>query len=139
MTLFDRTTIPTLGRALEAYTLRHKAIAANIANAGTAGYTPQRVRFEEQLASAEGETPGIPGAVTDARHIPLGVTMPADAQAVVEDTPASAGDPLASGINSVDIDQEMAELAKNQIRYKFSARLIGEAFRALQMSIRGSL
>jgi flagellar basal body rod protein FlgB len=65
--------------------------------------------------------------------------MPADAQAVVEDTPASAGDPLASGINSVDIDQEMAELAKNQIRYKFSARLIGEAFRALQMSIRGSL
>ena len=31
-------------------------------------------------------------------------------------------DPLSSGVNNVDIDYEMAELAKNQIRYKLATR-----------------
>jgi flagellar basal-body rod protein FlgB len=139
MTLFDRTTIPTLGRALEAYALRHKAIASNIANAGTAGYSPKRVSFEEQLSSSEGTPSLLSGTTTDQRHIPIGLQPASEARALIEETPASGGDPLASGVNAVDVDQEMAELAKNQIRYKFSARLIGEAFRGLQKSIKGSL
>ncbi len=143
MKLFDRTSIPTLGRALEAYSLRHKAIAANIANAGTAGYVPKRVRFEEELASSlsAGAAPGaesstLTGSVTNEHHMPIGRAPDGDVRPSIEDVP---GESLASGINSVDIDQEMAELAKNQIRYKFSARLIGDAFRGLQKSIKGTL
>jgi len=138
MKLFDRTTIPSLGKALEAYTLRHKAIASNIANAGTADYSPKRVRFEEQLAAAGGSSSGLRGATTDQHHLPIGLMPAADARPVLETLPSAPGDPLASGINSVDIDQEMADLAKNQIRYKFAARLIGEAFRGLQKSIKGT-
>ncbi len=138
MKLFDRTTIPALGKALEAYSLRHKAIASNIANAGTIGYIPKRVRFEEELSSAGTAGPLLQGATTNEHHLPIGPSTTPGADPVVEDVPSGAGDALASGANSVDVDQEMAELAKNQIRYKFSARLIGEAFRGLQQSIKGT-
>ncbi len=54
---------------------------------------------------------------------------------------ASAGlspiDPNDGVPNNVNIDNEMAELAKNQIRFKFSSKLLGETFRGLQKSIRG--
>ena len=41
-------------------------------------------------------------------------------------------------MNNVDLDQEMAELAKNQIRFRFSTRILGDSFRGLQKSIRGT-
>lgn len=137
MKLFDLTTIPALGRALNAYALRHKTIAANIANAGTVGYVPKRVSFEEQLASDTGDQGALRGATTDPRHIPIGIASVTDAQPRVEDD--KSGDPMASGVNGVDIDQEMGELAKNQIRYKFAARLTSQAFQSLEKSIRGTL
>ena len=138
MKLFDLTTIPALGRALGAYALRHKTIAANIANVGTADYIPKQVNFEEQLSSEDGEQLSLRGTTTDARHIPIGVSSATDAQPYVEDVKAPNGDGLASGVNGVDIDQEMSELAKNQIRYKFASRLAGQAFQALEKSIRGT-
>jgi flagellar basal body rod protein FlgB len=46
---------------------------------------------------------------------------------------------MASGFNDVDIDHEMAELAKNQIRFKFGARIMGEMFKGIQKAIRGTL
>ena len=48
------------------------------------------------------------------------------------------GDPLASGVNNVDLDHEMTELAKNQIRFRFAARLMADTFRGIQKSIRGT-
>ncbi len=136
MKLFDLTSIPALSRALTAYSLRHKTIAANIANAGTAGYTPKQVNFEEQLTSQTGDGTSLHGTTTDPRHIPIGISSATDAQPYVED--ANVTDADASGINGVDIDQEMGELAKNQIRYKFASRLTSQAFQALEKSIRGT-
>ncbi len=138
MKLFDFTTIPALGRALSAYALRHKTIAANIANAGTAGYVPKQVNFEEQLGSDDGDQLRLSGTATDPRHIPIGITSATQARPYVEDVKSPDGDALASGVNGVDIDQEMGELAKNQIRYKFASRLTSQAFLALEKSIRGS-
>ena len=45
-------TTELVSRALDAATLRHAALAANIANATTEGYRPLHVAFEEQLAAA---------------------------------------------------------------------------------------
>jgi flagellar basal body rod protein FlgB len=52
--------------------------------------------------------------------------------------PSPAGQGIASGVNGVDIETEMAELAKNQIRFKYAAKLLGEQFRGIQKSIRGT-
>jgi hypothetical protein len=43
--LFGKTEIPNLEKALDAYSLRHKAIASNIANATTPGYKKVEVKI----------------------------------------------------------------------------------------------
>ena len=71
--------------------------------------------------------------------MPIGGQAAPAAMPVVQTEPSGElTDPLASGVNNVDLDGEMAELAKNQIRYKFAARLIGDTFRGIQKSIRGT-
>lgn len=140
MKLFEATKIPVLGRALDAYSLRHKAIATNLANITTPGYRAQHVTFEEQLQGALGPD-GLTGAATHPNHIPIGQNSVATVQPAVEQQDAVSNprqDAMASGLNNVDLDQEMAELAKNQIRFRFSARLLSETFRGLQKSIRGT-
>jgi flagellar basal-body rod protein FlgB len=140
MKLFDLTNIPLLSRAMDAYSLRHKAIASNIANIGTSGYRARSVQFEEELAAASRANRGGLAA-TDERHFG-GASSSGVPEPVMTDIPTgngAAADPHASGMNEVDLDYEMAELAKNQLRYKFSARLIADTFKGIQKSIRGSL
>lgn len=139
MRLFDGTKIPVLNRALDAYVLRQKVIAGNLANIATPGYKAQSVKFEEELSGAL-QSGSIPGMTTNARHLPIGGSSTAGVTASVQTVPTGdQNDPRASGQNNVDLDQEMAELAKTQLRFKFAARLIGDTFRGIQKSIRGTV
>lgn len=138
MRLFDGTKIPVLNRALDAYALRQKVIAGNLANIATPGYKAQSVKFEEELSGALQNS--IPGTTTNARHMPIGGSSVANVTPTVQTTPSGDDvDPRASGMNNVDLDMEMAELAKTQLRFKFAARLIGDTFRGIQKSIRGTV
>ncbi len=140
MKLFDTTKVPLLGKALDAYSLRQKVISSNIANITTIGYRAKSVTFEDQIAGSMQEGM-INQAVTDQGHIAGAAPDPAVTSPQVVDAPTENtlnGDPLASGLNNVDIDSEMANLAKNQIRFKFAARLLTDTFRDIQDSIRGS-
>ena len=138
ISLFNKTNIPLLGKALDAYNLRQKVIASNIANIGTVGYRSQKVSFEDELSGfMQGSQ--IAGTQTNERHIQIGVPAPADADARVVDARKSGdgSDPRASGVNDVDIDNEMADLAKDQIQFRFAARMVTTVFRDIQKSIRG--
>jgi len=136
--LFNSTNIPLLSKALDAYTLRHRTISSNIANISSAGYRAQEVSFEDQLAASRAQG-GVGVAVTDPRHIATSADNPADVTPSVHDVPLPAGAAAnASGVNDVDIDTEMAELARNQIRFRFAARLLAGTFKDIQESIRGS-
>lgn len=138
MRLFDGTKIPVLNRALDAYALRQRVIAGNLANIATPGYKAQSVKFEEELSGAL-QGGSIPGVTTNARHIPIGGQGATGGGATVQTSPVGGQtDAMASGMNNVDLDQEMAELAKTQLRFRFAARLIGDTFRGIQKSIRGS-
>jgi flagellar basal-body rod protein FlgB len=137
MKLFDSTTIPLLSKALNAYTLRQKTTSANIANIDTVGYRAQAVTFQEELQSAN-QTPVVPLSTTDKNHITPSDTA-IQGSSVVD--AASAGlctnDPYASGVNNVDIDHEMSEMAETQYRFKYASRMMAETFRAIDKSIRG--
>jgi flagellar basal-body rod protein FlgB len=138
--LFDKTRIPLLETALNAYALRNKVSAENIANINTVGYKSKSVSFEDELSGALHQTPS--GARTNERHIPLGNSAGPDSSARIIEDRSGTGTPtdeLASGVNNVDIDHEMAELAKNQIRFRFAARLVSESFKGIQKSIRGQV
>ncbi len=75
---------------------------------------------------------------TNEKHIRIGAKdlNEVEPEIVRENSPYNS-DSLASGVNDVDIDYEMVELAKNQIRYKLAARLMAESFRGIQKSIKG--
>jgi len=141
MNLFENTRIPILSKALDAYSLRHQVISANIANIGTPGYKSQNVEFESALSTAMSNGV-VTGRVTNERHMGIGIQPKSfNGQiSIVENTPGHLDeDELKSGINDVDIDVEMAELAKNQIRFKYASRLLGDSFRGIQKSIRGTI
>lgn len=103
--------------ALDAANLRHQAIANNIANAGTPGYTPLKVNFEEQLSAfrrcAEGSADDVRGALR-------GV------QGFIEEDLAAAG----SGASNVMLDMEVVKLSQNVVHYQSLLRALGN-----QMSI----
>lgn len=50
--MFDSVTINAASTALDAYSMRQRAIADNVANINTPNYTAKRIKFEEALSQA---------------------------------------------------------------------------------------
>lgn len=119
----DRTSIPILTKALDAYTLRQRAIADNIANSETPGFRRREVRFEEELRRALGE--GIRGRRTDPRHIPIG-------RPKVEEVR-----PRLVRANDVDVELEMVRLTKNYLKYISAIEVLKRRLRDIKLSIEG--
>jgi flagellar basal-body rod protein FlgB len=101
---------------------RHEVIAGNVANLDTPNYTRKDIRFREILNAY---LPGGSGArltATHANHI-----FPDGRQsAAVRDTG-----------EEVDIDQEMMEMAVNQLSYQASATMLGKKLDSLRTVIEG--
>ncbi len=111
--------------------MRHKVIADNIANVNTPGFKKSDVVFEEKLAEAmSGRKATL--TRTHARHLP-GRQGDAFAPSIVTDTRTS----LRTDGNNVDIDAEMANLAKNTIYYNAVAQKLGSYFSNLKAAIKG--
>jgi flagellar basal-body rod protein FlgB len=141
MNIFDESKIPLLSKALSAYALRQKVIGSNIANVATAGYHARNVTFEEELAGAAHQQSLSP-LTTNERHLAAAPVSDGIPVAKITESPGEgslSGDSLASGINNVDVDYEMSELAKNQIRFKYATRLLANSFRGIQKSIKGQV
>ena len=101
-------------RGLQAANLRHEVISNNIANVNTPNFKRTEVIFEELLAKELApEPPGKLAIVrTHDRHMPLPVRERAEAL-MREDTTHT----MRKDKNNVDIDVEMANMAKNQLYY----------------------
>ena len=131
--LFQRSKITLLEKTLDAASLRQRAIASNIANVSTPGYHRKEVEFESELRQA-----------LDTRQVKMETTHPAHLSttpsSVDESSPKIILDQsqeLSSGLNNVDIDKEMAELAKDQIYYTITAHLLSRKFQGLKEAIKG--
>jgi len=103
-----------LERSLDAANLRQTVIANNIANADTPYFKRSDVQFEEVLRKAmDGSISKLEGRRTDPRHIHIGISGQEVKPAIVQDDSTV----MNNNLNNVDIDMEMALLAKNQLRY----------------------
>jgi flagellar basal-body rod protein FlgB len=105
--LFD-VTFQTLDLALGAAGKRQEVLSNNLANVNTPGYKRLDVDFDGELAKAVDAARGGDHSALDRLH--PGVSTD-DAIAVRADG------------NSVDVDQEMAFLAENNIRYNALVQL----------------
>ena len=127
-----QTNVPLLSKALDVYTLRQKAISSNIANVNTPGYKRKFVSFEEQLQNAVQKT--LSGIRTNEHHLPVGRQRVDEVQPRLEEDDSQV---LYSGANNVDIDREVVEQLKTEIRFVYGARLLAKNFGALRASIKG--
>ena len=128
--VFNKTKIPALNAVLDVTQLRQRVISNNIANVSTAGYRKQDLRFQEYLDSFV-KKPAVEGFRTDPRHLP--VPMPVSAPTVFE--PESGLND--TGLNNVDIDKEMTDLAENHLHFNVGARLLSGGFDGLRKAITG--
>ncbi len=119
--IFDQTS-HLLKKVLDLRQQKQDVIASNIANAVTPGYTPARMTFEKELAGAAGHNNS--GMVaTDPRHIPLSQGGVDRVEGRVVRTPDRSG--LGDG-NNVDLDQEMIDLAENQLLYEAAVQMLNK-------------
>ena len=140
--MFDETltmkTIELGRRALGGATLREKVIANNIANVNTPGFKRSTVRFEDQLKElldSSEDSDKLPAYITHPRHIPFNAPLN-----INEFNPIivqSSDTIFRNDKNNVNIDQEMADLSKNNLYYNVMATSISQRFRILRSIISG--
>ena len=114
-----------LGRGLAAANLRQEVISNNIANVNTPEFKRSEVIFEDLLAKEIGldddaEQKKLELVRTHDRHLPIPHFPGDEAQIYEDDTTTMRVDN-----NNVDIDIEMASLAKNQLYYNTMAQSLG--------------
>ena len=119
-----------LKKALDVYASRHKVVADNIANVETTGYKAREYRFEQYLAGAQSQ---LQGARTNENHLRLGRSDLASAQGDIARTDSEHD----NGVNNVNIDKEMTDLATNDLSYRLATRLLSMKYQLLSTAIRG--
>ncbi|MFZ5639095.1 MAG: flagellar basal body rod protein FlgB [Bacillota bacterium] len=127
-------TTKLMEKALDAASMRNSVIADNLANVDTPGFKRSEVKFEDELARALNKSGGITGRRTHEKHLPIGVqpaTEVAPRLEVQHDTS------MRNDGNNVDIDREMAALAKNTILYNALVQQISGEFQKLKSVISG--
>ena len=129
--LFGSSTVPVLQQVLNFSQARHNVLAGNLANIDTPGYqvrdlSPQK--FEAKLRGA-----------IDARD--RQATMPAAARysQVQVDQVAQLSKELGGILHhdesNVSVEQQVAEIAKNQTRHNLALSIMNNQFRLLQAAI----
>jgi len=127
----DRLTLDVLSKALDATTLRHQAIAQNLANVDTPGYKAFGVSFEEQLRNALYGTGSIRLRTTHPAHVRSSGSLKDVKPVLFRRTNTEA---RADG-NNVDPEAESAALAENQLMYSLLTRLVSEKYSLLKYVI----
>jgi len=119
--------------AIAAAELRQQVIADNIANVDTPGFKRSEVLFEELLASRMGSRPKLEARRTHEKHIPFGRQGSVVRPKLVTDQSTA----MNNNTNNVDIDREMALLAKNQLRYNALIQQLNHEISMLRIGIEG--
>ena len=108
---------------------RNKIISKNIANVGTKNYNREEVNFRDVLDTEKSnvtmkDNPKFIELQSTNKN-PFNVEIDNNSDAV-------------SGINNVDIEREMAELAENTIQFKFTSKKIAGYYSTLRSAIHGN-
>jgi len=120
-----------LEQALNSASFRHKVISNNIANINTPGFKKSEVPFEQQLENVL-EATDQKLSRTHERHLSV-----RNKNELAPTARTLANYSLRTDGNNVDIDIEMAELAKNNIYYDAVAQQLSRYFSNIKSAING--
>ena len=128
--LFKGVGVPKFETYLDLSAFKHKLTAGNIANAATPGYKSRSMDFQAEFERLSGESKHLPGKLTHPGHLPLGHHRYADPE-------VESQRPGPDDLNSVDIDHEVADMARNELQFTIAARLLAKKFQGLSRAIKG--
>ncbi|WP_397600022.1 flagellar basal body rod protein FlgB [Silvanigrella sp.] len=114
---------------------RQNVNVANISNSLTPGYRALGFEFEKQLQAAIGSDKDLIMKVSDSRHIKA-PGMGADG-VLKPDLFVKPTESIGNDGNTVDVDQEMTEVAGNQIIYKATIETLNRKLGMLRYAING--
>lgn len=126
MNLFSSPVMKNLEMALDGSALKQKTISNNLANVDTPGYKAKETVFSQEFKKS------LHAHRTDQRHYSFSNKSSASFQ-VKERTNTT----MNHNGNNVDVDQEMAELAKNQLYYQTLVQRINGKFNSIKMVVKG--
>ncbi|WP_273125536.1 flagellar basal body rod protein FlgB [Bacillus weihaiensis] len=124
------TTINSLENALTQSSAKQKVISNNIANVDTPNYKAKSIRFNHALSNELGKFDAIR---TNEKHISFSNSTQTSGYQVVTKSNTN----YQHNGNNVDIDQEMTEMAKNQIQYNALVERLSGKFASLKTVIKG--
>ena len=122
--LFDKT-MGLVQRSLDIRSARHQVISGNVANVETPDYLSKDLPFQKVFErSLEGPSV-LPLKRTHPRHLPTLEAERTDFSQDIEMAPAPG----------VDIDQQMAKLAENNLMFQAGIQSLIKKFEALKVSV----
>ncbi len=126
-------TFAALQKSLDLRQQKQQVIAANIANAETPGYAARKLDFEADLRAAI-ERPASPVRQSHPKHIPVGA---GGIDAVRGSLSMQRSDNPAGDGNSVSVDEEMLDLAENQLLFEAAAQALKKKLSILKFAASG--
>ncbi|KGX93175.1 flagellar basal body rod protein FlgB [Pontibacillus halophilus JSM 076056 = DSM 19796] len=127
MGLFS-STIHNLESSLDYASAKNKTISSNIANVDTPNYKAKEVSFKGVLSEEVGR---LDAKRTNDKHMSFESSNPTF---TVKERSSTT---FNNNGNNVDMDQEMTELAKNQLNYQALVNRLNGKFRTLQDVLKG--
>lgn len=126
--------LDVMQRGMGAANLRQEVISHNIANVNTPNFKKSDVIFEDLLAKELDldDTGRMKLVRTNDRHMPIPLNKRVKPEIELDDSTTMRYDN-----NNVDIDIEMASLAKNSLYFNALARQVGGQFSQLRSVIAG--
>jgi flagellar basal-body rod protein FlgB len=121
--IFPERVMRLLEQTLTWRSRRQEIIAGNIANLDTPRYTRKELNFQKLLAAHLQGVPLVRLAATHAAHL---TGKPAGAAGAVENTRSS-----------VDLDQEMVQMAENQLGYQASVLMLNKKIDQIRSVLQG--
>ncbi len=118
-----------MSKSLDAYWLRNDTISHNIANIDTPNYKRQEVKFEEILKEQLQDTKDV----AEGRKPESSLKSYDDLRLEIYEQEPDMKYRLDG--NNVDIDNEMAEVAKNSMRYNVVTSQINKQFSAMRIAM----
>jgi flagellar basal-body rod protein FlgB len=123
--IFSTPSLQSLSLAMDEAALKHQAIASNIANVNTPGF--KRVDVSSSFEQA------FTNALSNASEgQPVG-----DMPDQTIETAAVQGPARPDG-NTVQIEQEMINMAQNSARYEFAGQMLAQNFHGIKYAITGT-
>jgi len=110
---------------------RQNIVSANLANINTPGYKARSLEFEKDLQAALGLSESGAVARTHPGHLPLAFSADSSEASVTKTlTPR-----VIQGVDNVDLDTEMAAMAKNNLLYSALSTVMQKNFTGLKQII----